>query len=104
MGEWFYLNEKGISWAETMVSLLMLFILFGSLLPIMQHMHQSLQLKKERVAAYETLHEAAKEIHSEQVRTGARTVNGVVYTWEKTENLCVAYTDYQNAQRDICIK
>lgn len=85
-----------------MVSLFMVFIIFGSLLPVMLSVQQSLHVKKERVSAYETLHEAAREISSAGSVHGQRTVNGTIYSWEFSDRLCVDYADYQGKQKQLC--
>ena len=103
-GEWCFLNSKGVSWAETMVSLFMVFIIFGSLLPAMLSIQQSLQEKKERTSAFETLHEAARKISSTGVLRGQRTVNGIVYSWEMADQHCVDYADFKGRQEQLCIK
>ncbi|ANU11165.1 hypothetical protein A1A1_12447 [Planococcus antarcticus DSM 14505] len=87
-----------------MVSLLMVFIIFGSLLPVMLNVQQSLQLKKERVSAYETLHEAAREMRSTGLVSGQRTVNGIVYNWKMTGQLCVDYADYKGEIEQLCVE
>lgn len=102
-GEWCFLNDRGVSWAETMVSLSIVFIIFGSLLPVMMGVQQSLQVKKERVSAYETLHEAAREI-STGVIQGQRVVNGIVYSWQMTDQLCVDYADYKGKREQLCVE
>ncbi|WP_251047653.1 hypothetical protein [Planococcus sp. ISL-110] len=80
----------------------MIFIIFGSLLPVMLSVQQSLQMKKERVSAYETLHEAAREINSTGSVQGQRTVNGIVYNWQMADRLCVDYADYQGKKEQLC--
>lgn len=85
-----------------MVSLFMIFIIFGSLLPVMHSVQQSLQVKKERVSAYETLHEAAREISSTGSVHGQRTVNGIVYSWQMAGRLCVDYAGYKEKQEQLC--
>lgn len=101
-GGWYFLNEKGASWAETMVSLFMVFIIFGSLLPAMLSVQQSLHAKKERVSAYETLHEAARQIASTGAVAGQRTVNGTIYKWRFADQLCVDYANYQGERAELC--
>lgn len=80
----------------------MVFIIFGSLLPVMLSLQQSLQAKKERVSAYETLHEAARQISSTGALNGQRTVNGTMYSWQLTDQLCVDYADYQGNREQLC--
>ncbi|TWT08186.1 hypothetical protein FQV26_10355 [Planococcus sp. CPCC 101016] len=87
-----------------MVSLFMVFIIFGSLLPAMLSVQQSLQEKKERTSAFETLHEAARKISSSGALQGQRTVNGIVYNWEMADRLCVDYADFKGEQEQLCIE
>lgn len=86
-----------------MLSLFILFLLFGTLLPTMQQLQQSLHTKRERMIAYETLHEAAKEIRSLDIPSGERLVNGVSYRWELSDQLCVSYKSYDEAVKSICM-
>lgn len=86
-----------------MLSLFMVFLVFGSLLPLIQEMHIRLELKKERHAAYETLHEAAKQIALKDAEAGTRTVNGIIYSWQ-SEGHCVEYSDYRGEEQRLCLK
>jgi hypothetical protein len=86
-----------------MLSLVMVFVLFGTLLPALQGMHQTIQLKKERVAAFETMHEGAIEMQSEHSDHGMRTVNGVEFHWQMDEDLCVSYNNYRGTPTAICL-
>ncbi|MFD1030712.1 hypothetical protein [Metaplanococcus flavidus] len=101
-GGWFSLNEKGVSWAETMLSLLIIFMLFGTLLPLMQKMHQTLDDKQLRTIAFETMHEAAKTIQATGKDFGTRTVNSTVFSWEYGTKLCVDYENYRHLPETIC--
>ncbi|MGM0898156.1 MAG: hypothetical protein ACQEV0_09655 [Bacillota bacterium] len=89
--------------AETMLSLFMVFLVFGSLLPLVHDMQVRLELKKERLAAYETLHVAAKAIASTGSTEGQRSVNGILYSWQ-AEGHCVEYEDFQGEQVRLCIE
>ncbi|MGO1059084.1 hypothetical protein ACTL32_08150 [Planococcus sp. FY231025] len=79
-------------------------MLFGTLLPMMQQLQQSLHLKRERMIAYETMHEAAKEMAATDSRQGERTVNGRTYSWDMLEQLCVEYDDYRNRRQRVCVE
>lgn len=80
----------------------MVFLVFGSLLPLVHEMQTRLELKKERYAAYETLHEAAKVIAVSDSDAGSRIVNGIVYYWE-AEGHCVEYTNFRGQEQNICL-
>ncbi|MBU9672771.1 hypothetical protein KQ939_06195 [Planococcus sp. CP5-4] len=81
----------------------MVFLVFGSLLPLVHDMQIRLEMKKERLAAYETLHEAAKIIASTGSTHGERSVNGILYLWQ-AEGHCVEYVDFQEKQVRLCIE
>ena len=99
---WFSLDEKGVSWAETMLSLMIIFMLFGTLMPLMQKMQQTLDDKQLRATAYETMHEAAKTIRSSGASSGRRTMNGSVFEWEFEAGLCVHYKNYLLQPVTLC--
>lgn len=86
-----------------MLSLFMVFLIFGSLLPLAHDMQVRLELKKERLAAYETLHEAAKTIAATGIIEGQRSVNGTLYSWQ-ADGHCVDYVDFQGKQERLCIE
>ncbi len=87
-----------------MVSLSIIFVIFGSLLPVMIGAQHSLHVKKERVNAFETLHEAAREWNATGKMQGQRTVNGIFYQWQMSDELCVEYMDYKKHRRQLCIE
>lgn len=87
-----------------MLSLLIIFMLFGTLLPLMQKMQGSLDEKQLRATAYETLHEAAKRILANGEDSGERTVNGTVFYWMHGEHLCVEFENYRSIPEKICIE
>lgn len=87
-----------------MLSLLIIFMLFGTLLPTMQKMHQTLDDKKLRSTAYETLHEATKVMSVNGSTRGERTVNQVVFSWQYDSDLCVTYNNYRSLTEIVCIE
>lgn len=87
-----------------MLSLLIIFMLFGTLMPTMQKMQQTLDDKQLRATAFETLHEAAKTIKAYGAIQGERTVNGVVFSWDYHSKLCVQYKNYRSSQEIICLE
>lgn len=93
-----------MSFAETMVSLAIIFVLFGSLVPLMHTMHASLQLKKERVAAYETLYDAAVLHQRSAASSGSRMAEGIRFNWRMTDQLCVEYDNYRGEAEKLCIR
>lgn len=86
-----------------MLSLFMFFIVFGTLLPAFQYTQQSIHLKKEKLHAYETMHEGAKQAAAQDITSGKRKVDGTVYSWELTGRLCVTYENYRSEYQEICL-
>lgn len=87
-----------------MLSLLIIFMLFGTLMPIMQKMHQTLDDKQLRAIAYETMHDAAKIIRASGEISGMRTVNGTVFTWAYNGGMCVEYKNYRSIEEIVCLE
>lgn len=85
-----------------MLSLFMFFIVFGTLLPTFQYTQQAMHLKKEKMIAYETMHEGAKQLANGAV-SGQRKVDGTVYRWEFSGDLCVSYENYKEQQQTVCL-
>ncbi|WP_422123164.1 hypothetical protein DHX103_15760 [Planococcus sp. X10-3] len=77
-------------------------MLFGTLLPLMQKMHGTLDDKQMRATAYETMHEAAKTILATGRDSGERTINGTVFSWNYDTALCVEYKNYRDTPETIC--
>ena len=86
------------------MSLFIVMLLFGTVLPAAQHLQHSLHSKKERLVAYETMHEGAKEMKASGSQQGQRQVDGVVYEWEIAESICVSYRDYRNIGKTVCLE
>ncbi|RNF41286.1 hypothetical protein [Planococcus salinus] len=86
-----------------MLSLFIVMLLFGAVLPVSQQLQESLQLKKERVAAYETMYEGAKEMKASGSAEGERLVDGVVYSWAIGVSVCVEYENYKGAGEILCL-
>lgn len=85
-----------------MLSLLIIFLIFGTVLPVLHGMQANLQLKKERSAAFETMYEGAKEVKAVQHTNGVRIVNGVRYEWELSDRICVVYRNYREKTETVC--
>ncbi|HSI67364.1 MAG TPA: hypothetical protein VK947_08120 [Planococcus sp. (in: firmicutes)] len=79
-----------------------LFAVFGTLAPAIQQMQHSIHLKKERAIAYETLHEAAKQVLATSSTEGVRMVDEMGFYWKYSGSLCVRYESYQGIQKNIC--
>lgn len=54
--------------------------------------------------AYETLHEAARQVLDTGATSGVRRVNGSAYRWEMGQQLCVHYEDFRSQPRSVCLE
>lgn len=86
-----------------MLSLFLVMLMFGTVLPMAQHLHHSAHVKKERFTAYETMHEGAKEMKAGGSHKGQRQVDGIVYEWEMADTLCVSYLNYKGQVKTLCL-
>ncbi|WP_088006358.1 hypothetical protein [Indiicoccus explosivorum] len=79
----------------------MVMLLSGSLLPLHQQIQSSVEMKKERLEAAETLYEAASMLRF-GVTWGERMSGGVTYRWKYDGSLCVEYQSYSGKQVAVC--
>ncbi|WP_033541940.1 hypothetical protein [Planococcus sp. CAU13] len=85
-----------------MLSLLIIMMLFGTLVPTFQKMQETLHEKQLQLTAYETMHDAAKIIKATGAVSGQRIVNGVQFSWVYGTGLCVSYENYRLSQVMLC--
>lgn len=98
------MNEKGYSWPEAVLTLAVVMLIFGSLLPYSLRLKDQLERKKVSMYAAETLFHATFLHHSYGYQHGKRFIGNVTFEWEYTDNkLCVHY-DLQGKGYDRCIE
>lgn len=86
------MNEKGQSWPEAMLSLFIVMIIFGSLLPMSSKLTASLHTKKQSALAVETGYQAAIHYRTSGQLTGSRVHEGLTYDWVVSpDSICVTY-------------
>ena len=85
-------NEKGFSFAETILTLTVTMVIFGSLIPVSYRMFAKLHDQKVDVHLAYTSHQAAIE-RGYGILFGNRVVDKVNYSWTWEERLlCIDYT------------
>ncbi|WP_397539278.1 hypothetical protein [Rummeliibacillus pycnus] len=89
-------NERGHSLPESLLTLVILILIFGTLLPFYYHLETSLYQKKLSLHAAEAALYAAGNIKKLQKYEGQITIDGVTYYWEGDEfQICIQYSGIQ---------
>ena len=97
------MNNKGISVIESLLTVVILFTICGTLIPLSYHMKSTLYNQKLELHASETALEAAKRISVERVSKGTNRIEKVDYNWSYDgTQLCVQFTNL-NGTREKCI-
>lgn len=97
------MNEKGQSWPEAMLSLVIIMVIFGSLLPLATTLTSSVTGKKQAMIAAQTTYQAAILNKSSGQATGSRTHEDLHYDWTvSADQICVAY-EIQQVTNHKCV-
>lgn len=87
------MNEGGYSWPESILTLTIVIVIFGTLLPFATAVTSKLQMKKAQMYATETALQGAIYFSSYGLIEGIRQVEGVDYDWTVNgQSVCVSYT------------
>lgn len=96
-------NNKGISFIETLLSISILFVITGSLIPLSYQLKSTLYNKKLELHASETALEAAKRIRYQNESIGVKIIDNVEYVWHfDGQQICIEFTNL-NGERKKCI-
>ncbi|WP_019414938.1 hypothetical protein [Paenisporosarcina sp. TG20] len=90
-------NEQGFSFVESILTVSIIFLLFGSLIPFTNHM--KLQLEEKRIALHIaiTKNQASTSIKNGHL-FGEVILNDVKYSWEwNFPTLCVKYIFFEES-------
>lgn len=86
-------NEKGYSWPESILSLVVVAVIFGTLLPFYSHLSARLEMKRLSMHASESAYHGALIYNSYGMMVGAKLIDGTIFNWSvEDEGVCVAYT------------
>ncbi|MFP3918759.1 hypothetical protein U5N28_13235 [Lysinibacillus telephonicus] len=97
------MNSKGISFVETLLSISILFIIAGLLIPLSHNMKSLLYNKKLELHASETAYEAAKIIHNDYKTSGVNVIDDVEYYWfYDGRKICIEFKNL-SGERKKCI-
>ena len=86
------MDEKGYSWPETMLTLTIVIIIFGTLLPLATKLTTVLYNKEQSMRATETAYQGSILYNTYGINEGTRSVEGSSYNWLiEREAICVTY-------------
>ncbi len=97
------MTEKGYSWPEAMLTLMLTMMIFGSLLPFATFMTQKLAKKKTEMIASEIALEGIINYNFHALTSGSKVVNQIRYEWRYDGDvICVAYSEFDKVS-EKCI-
>ena len=86
------MNEGGYSWPETILTLTIVIVIFGTLLPFSTFATSKLQLKKAAMYASETAFQGAIYFKAYGLLEGVRRIEEIDYKWSiNGQVVCVSY-------------
>jgi len=86
------MSEGGYSWPEAVLTLTIVIVIFGTLLPFSATVTSKLQIKKAHMYAAETAHQGAIYFKAFGLMEGVRKADGVDYDWTiDGQSVCVSY-------------
>ena len=85
-------NEKGYSWPESILSLVIVTVIFGTLLPFYSHLSARLEMKRLSMHARSPPITALILYNSYGMMVGAKRIDGTIFNWSvEDEGICVTY-------------
>lgn len=95
-------NERGYSWPETMLTLFIFIIIFGTIMPVAVKMQNQLARKEKEMLASEVLAQSAIRYKAYGETFGSVYRNGAIFQWEYEQyKLCVSYIN-EGTEKIIC--
>ena len=86
------MNERGYSWPEAILTLTVVIVIFGTLLPFGARMSANFHEKKRGMYAMEAAYKGAILYQAIGQTTGILRIDDVSYEWEVSEGtVCVSY-------------
>lgn len=96
-------NSNGFSWPETILTLSIIFLIAGTLLPFLSHLTVQLEDKKRDYQASIVLHEAVKKYLDSNVGIGSMQIDQVNFSYAiNDEQLCVNYEGVRE-EKNSCV-
>ncbi|RSK30851.1 hypothetical protein [Bhargavaea beijingensis] len=84
--------ERGFSFPESLLSLLIVYVIFTSLFPLMDRMVMNLEMQKLAVQAASVASDSVDLHYLTGEAEGSRTIGSVVFDWRmQGGGICVSY-------------
>ncbi|SOC27375.1 hypothetical protein SAMN05880501_12211 [Ureibacillus xyleni] len=96
-------NSKGVTFIESLLTIAIVFIITGTLVPLSYQMYSTLSNNKMELHASITAYEAAKKILYEGSYSGVMNIENNAYQWRyEATKICVEFTNLLG-ERTKCI-
>lgn len=93
-------NEKGISFTETLLTVVILFTIVSSLLPLMHRINTTLYNQKLELHASEVAYEVAKKLTTSTDKKGIKIIEDVVYEWHfDGQAICIEFNNLYEGRK-----
>ncbi|MCM3389931.1 hypothetical protein M3649_17575 [Ureibacillus chungkukjangi] len=93
------MNCKGIAFVETLLTVAIILIIAGSLIPLSYQLKSSLYNQKLELHASETALDAAKQIKAQSKIAGSKTIELKEFHWTYDgEQICVQFENLSGEQ------
>ena len=93
------MNCRGIAFVETLLTLAIILVITGSLIPLSYQLKSTLYNQKLELYASETALEAAKQIKAQLRFSGVKTIEKNEYQWTYDgEQICVQFQNLSGEQ------
>lgn len=97
-------NEKGISFAETLLTVVIFFTIASTLIPVSYQLKTTLYNKKLDMFASEVAYEGVKEALQTSITSGRRQIEEVDFYWNYNGSIiCVDYKNINKKELRKCI-
>lgn len=97
-------NEKGISLAETLLTVVILLTIASTLIPVSYQLKTNLYNKKLDMLASEVAYEGVKEVLYTSITSGRKQIDDVEFYWNYSGSvICVDYKNINKKEIRKCI-
>ncbi|WP_052124111.1 hypothetical protein [Ureibacillus manganicus] len=93
------MNNKGISFVETLLTVAIILVLTGFLIPLSSKLYESLFIKKLDLHVSEVAYNAAKQIKDKGINAGSVKIDDNNFQWSfDGQKLCVNYQLFKEVE------
>lgn len=88
------MNESGTGLVETLLTIVIIMLIAGSLVPLQSTLRQTLHHQKLQLHASEVAYQGSLQVMRGQAYSGVMHVEGVRYVWQfEDDKICVTFHD-----------